>query len=73
MTETAELCLWLDAGEQPEYPRLEEEAAFDVAVLGGGIAGVTTALLLKREGLKVALIEAGHVAHGASGYSTDSV
>jgi len=64
---------WIDTAPGEPYPALERGRSFDVAVLGAGITGVTTALLLKREGLKVALIEAGHVAHGASGYSTAKV
>lgn len=31
----------------------------DVAIVGAGITGLTTALLLKREGLKVAIVESG--------------
>lgn len=47
--------------------------AFDVAVVGGGIAGLTTALLLKRQGLSVAVVEAGRVGSGASGNNTAKV
>jgi glycine/D-amino acid oxidase-like deaminating enzyme/nitrite reductase/ring-hydroxylating ferredoxin subunit len=41
-----------------------------VAVLGAGITGTTLALLLKRAGVKVALLEAGRVGHGVTGYTT---
>ena len=39
----------------------------DVAVLGGGIAGVSTALWLARGGARVAIFEAGRLASRASG------
>ena len=42
----------------------------DVAVLGAGIVGLTTALLLERQGARVAVLEARRVAAGASGYNT---
>ena len=64
---------WVDTAPGEPFPSLERDLSFDVAVLGAGITGVTTALLLKREGLKVALVEAARVAHGASGYSTAKV
>jgi glycine/D-amino acid oxidase-like deaminating enzyme/nitrite reductase/ring-hydroxylating ferredoxin subunit len=44
-----------------------------VAVLGGGIAGLTTAYLLAREGRAVAVVEAGRIAAGVSGYTTAKV
>lgn len=37
-------------------------AAVDVAVIGGGVVGVTTALYLARAGLKVTLLEKGRIA-----------
>jgi len=64
---------WVDTAPGEPFLSLERDRSFDVAVLGAGITGVTTAHLLKREGLDVALIEAGRVAHGASGYSTAKV
>ena len=42
----------------------------DVAVVGAGIVGLTTALLLEREGLNVAVLEMRHVGAGATGYTT---
>jgi glycine/D-amino acid oxidase-like deaminating enzyme len=46
----------------------------DVAVVGGGIAGVATAYeLLRRSGMSVSLIEAGRIAHGASGNGSGQV
>jgi len=42
----------------------------DVAVIGAGITGVTTALLLKREGARVAVLERDTVAGGATGRTT---
>ena len=64
---------WVETAPRTAYPALDRDRTFDVAVLGAGITGVTTALLLKGEGLKVALVEADRVAHGASGYSTAKV
>ena len=42
----------------------------DVAVLGGGIVGVSTALLLKRAGMTVAVVEADRVGSGVTGHTT---
>lgn len=45
----------------------------DVAVVGAGIAGATTAHLLKSAGMTVALLDAGEVGGGATAYSTAKV
>ena len=62
--------LWLGTAQGEERPALREGVSVDVAVLGGGISGVTTALLLAREGVKVALLEARRLGSGATGYTT---
>ena len=59
--------LWTDGAPELHAPPLEHDAAFDVAVLGAGITGVTCAHLLAREGLSVGLLDAGRVGHGVSG------
>ena len=44
-----------------------------MAVLGAGIAGLTTALLLKNAGLRVAVVEADGVSRGTTGHTTAKV
>jgi glycine/D-amino acid oxidase-like deaminating enzyme/nitrite reductase/ring-hydroxylating ferredoxin subunit len=71
-TTTERQSLWL-ADPGPAYPALSGETTADVAVVGAGITGLTTALLLKRAGLRVAVVEADRVGHGASGNNTAKV
>jgi glycine/D-amino acid oxidase-like deaminating enzyme/nitrite reductase/ring-hydroxylating ferredoxin subunit len=61
--------LWLESAET-RFPSLTSTLDVDVAVLGAGITGVTTAHLLKQAGKTVALIEANGVGYGATGYTT---
>ncbi|MFE2755698.1 FAD-dependent oxidoreductase [Actinosynnema sp. NPDC059335] len=72
-TTTALHSLWSEAIPHGRFPVLVGEAAVDVAVVGGGITGVTTALLLKRAGLRVAVVEAERVGGGVSGNNTAKV
>jgi glycine/D-amino acid oxidase-like deaminating enzyme/nitrite reductase/ring-hydroxylating ferredoxin subunit len=64
---------WVDSAPQTDYPPLEPGRHFDVAVLGGGIAGITTAYLLQKQGAHVALVEAGRIASGVTAYTTAKV
>jgi glycine/D-amino acid oxidase-like deaminating enzyme/nitrite reductase/ring-hydroxylating ferredoxin subunit len=61
---------WIASTESPEFPRLEGDVSVDVAVVGAGITGITTATLLKRAGKTVALVEAKRILRGATGYTT---
>ena len=72
-TTSATGSLWLDGSEPAGYRRLEVDREFDVAVLGGGIAGLTAALLLKRDGARVAVVESGRVGRGVTGCTTAKV
>ena len=54
---------------QPQRPALEGDVEADVCVIGGGIAGCSTALHLAERGYRVALLEAHRVGWGASGRS----
>lgn len=64
--------LWLTSTDRPlpRFPRLERDLSIDVAVVGAGITGVTTAYLLARAGLKVALLERDRWGRGDTGHTT---
>ncbi len=64
---------WLASTEGTNYPRLDGDATVDVAVIGGGIAGLITAMLLKEEGKRVALIEAGRIVQRVTAHTTAKV
>ena len=61
---------WIEAGDELGFGPLDSPVTVDVAVLGGGITGVCTALRLKRAGLSVALLEATTVGSGVTGHTT---
>jgi glycine/D-amino acid oxidase-like deaminating enzyme/nitrite reductase/ring-hydroxylating ferredoxin subunit len=64
---------WMTTAPSPGYPALDRDLSVDVAVIGGGITGVTTALLLKEAGASVAVLEARSIAGGTTGYTTAKV
>ncbi len=53
----------------PTHPALAGDTTADVCVLGGGIAGCSTALHLAERGYRVVLLEAERIGFGASGRS----
>ncbi len=57
---------WLEDGRETSFPALDGVRRFDVAVVGGGITGLTTALLLKRAGKKVAVLSLSPVGRGVT-------
>jgi len=66
--------LWSDSlKDLPSFPKLQQNIEADVAVVGGGIAGITTAFLLIKAGFNVALIEAGKLLTGTTGHTTAKI
>jgi glycine/D-amino acid oxidase-like deaminating enzyme/nitrite reductase/ring-hydroxylating ferredoxin subunit len=61
---------WWAMDETPRYSPLTANARADVCVVGAGIAGLTTAYLLAREGMSVVVIDDGPVAGGETGRTT---
>ncbi|MBC7692428.1 MAG: FAD-dependent oxidoreductase [Methylotenera sp.] len=62
--------LWTENTAQFDYPQLKGRKSVDVAIIGGGMTGLTAALLLKKAGKSVAVVEMHHVGTGESGHTT---
>ncbi|HET7768557.1 MAG TPA: FAD-dependent oxidoreductase [Chloroflexota bacterium] len=63
--------LWLaTAPDEAQFAPQDGDLAVDVAIVGGGIAGLTAAALLKKEGRTVAVIEKDRIAGGETGHTT---
>ncbi len=55
------------------FPSLANNISVDVAIVGGGITGITAGILLKRAGKSVAVLDAHEIAAGVSGHTTAKV
>ncbi len=60
---------WLEEA-LPEFPPLANDLEVDVLVIGGGLTGITSAYLLQKEGVKVAIIERQRCASADTGHTT---
>ncbi len=67
------ISFWIDSAPDTTFPALSHDVIVDVAIVGGGIAGITTAKLLKKMGKTVAIVESKKIAEGVSGHTTAKV
>lgn len=65
--------LWAPNAATTRYPRLDSDLEVDVAIVGGGLTGITAALLLAEAGKKVAVLESRWIGGGVSERSTAHV
>lgn len=72
-TTASEQCYWNATAKPSGFPQLEGDLDVDVAIIGGGIVGVSSARFMKDRGLTVALVEAHEVGRRATGRSTAKV
>jgi glycine/D-amino acid oxidase-like deaminating enzyme len=68
-----EVSYWRTRSLKPKYPKLNQDVEVDTAVVGGGIAGLTSAYLLAKAGLKTAVIEKDTIGAGTTGHTTGKV
>ena len=64
---------WNATAPASAFPALSGEIEVDVAIIGGGIVGVTTARMLKDRGLSFALVEARRIGEEVTGKSTAKI
>lgn len=64
---------WLASTDMTNYPELTEDISVDTVIIGGGMAGILSACLLMKEGVKTAVLEAGRIAMGTTGHTTAKI
>lgn len=61
---------WIEEQKLPSFPAMKRDLEVDVAVVGGGITGLTAGYLLKQSGLKVVVLEKGSLGQGEISHTT---
>src|ERR687892_105267 len=61
---------WVESTSMPRFAKLSADQQVDVAVVGGGITGLTAAYLLTTAGRSVALLERDRCARVDTGHTT---
>lgn len=62
--------VWMDTADRPAFQPLKSDAEADVCVVGAGIAGLTTAYLLAKEGKSVIVLDKGELCGGETERTT---
>ncbi|MGK8488694.1 FAD-dependent oxidoreductase [Nocardia asiatica] len=65
--------LWLHEAQVPARLRLTPGSRFDTVVIGAGLTGLVTALLLVERGVEVAVVEGRRVGAGTTGATTGKI
>ncbi len=66
----ASTSIWMATANTPSQSRLKESIRTDVCIIGAGIAGLSTAYLLGREGRSVVVLDDGLIGGGMTGRTT---
>lgn len=62
--------LWFQKNKLPKFAPLRGERRVDVAIIGGGITGLTAAYFLQKAGTSVAILERDRLLQGETGRTT---
>ena len=62
---------WIE--NKKEYPKLQKEEETEIAIIGGGLTGLTTAYYLTKAGKKVILLEKDKICTHTSGNTTAKI
>lgn len=73
MKQTGGKSYWVESTAGVEFPVLDRDLEVDVAIIGGGIAGLSAAYLLKRAGQRVAVVENDTIGGAVTGHTTGKV
>lgn len=64
---------WLASTAVTNYPTLDEDISVDIAIVGGGLVGISCAYLLQNQGYKIAVLEADRICQGTTAHTTAKI
>lgn len=64
---------WMATATPPDFPAYQGDRSCDVAVVGGGLTGITVATLLAQKGLKTIVLEANKIGSGTTSKTTAKI
>lgn len=70
LTSGSNLSYWTDSVEPIQFSSLNQDLKTEIAIVGGGIAGLSIAYCLVKAGKKVVVVEDGFIGSGESGRTT---
>src|SRR5262245_7184786 len=62
--------LWMQISKVPQSPRLTSDKTADVCIIGAGIAGLTSAYFLAKQGKSVLIVDQGEIGQGQTAFTT---
>jgi len=65
--------IWMEDIKRPHFEQLEGDMKTDVLIIGGGMAGIMCAYMLKKSGISNILVEADEICHGVTGNTTAKI
>lgn len=65
--------VWSDTSKRPCFESLDQEINTDVLIIGGGMAGINCAYMLKAAGVECVLVEADVIGSGATKNTTAKI
>lgn len=64
---------WTNIAPRPNFPALRGEISCTVAIVGGGLTGITLAALLTQRGVNTVVLEADRIGSGTTGKTTAKI
>lgn len=61
---------WLESTKKSNYPSLDRDINVDIAIIGGGMAGILCGYQLQKEDFNIAILEAKNIVESTTAYTT---
>lgn len=64
---------WVFSTHETNYPSLDKDIDVDIAIIGGGMVGISCAYQLRNKGLNIVILEADHILQATTGHTTAKI